>query len=159
MGRPSSFTPEWAERICAKIAEGNAVYEVAELDGFPSEATIFRWLATQDPEPKEGEEGKVRPHEAFREAYARACELRAQPRFERLRKYADQVASGAMDPQAARAAADIEKWCLGREAPKKYGDAVTVKGDPANPLQIRTKRELTDAELMALAAGGLREAV
>lgn len=155
VGRPSRFTPEWAERVCSKIAEGMAVYQVGKLEGFPAEATIYRWLAAEDVGQKEGEVG---PHAAFREAYARACELRATPRFEKLRKIADDVARGAIDPQAARAAADIEKWCLGREMPKKYGDAMTLRGDKDNPLQIRKAPELSDEELAALAAGGLREA-
>lgn len=141
IGRPTAFTPLLAERVCLKVIEGIGIERVGKLEGFPSAATIYRWLGKEGPE-----------FEAFREKYARACELRAAARFEKLREIGDKVAEGKIDPQAARAAADIEKWCLAREAPRKFGDAVTIRGDKDNPLQV-TARTMTEAELLAIAAG------
>lgn len=142
VGRPTAFNPEIADRICVKVAEGLGIERVGKLDGFPAAGTIYRWLA------KEGEQFDV-----FRENYARATEIRADARFEKLREIAEQTAEGSLDPQAARAAADIEKWCLAREKPRKYGDAMTVRGDKDNPLQVRQSLDLSETELLAIAAG------
>lgn len=148
IGRPTRFTPELAERVCNFIAQGDIIAEVEKREGMPGKSSIFRWLAT------EGES-----YQAFRESYARACKLRTAPRVERLREIGEMAAAGKVDAAGARVLADIEKWCLAREEPKKYGDAYTVKGDKENPLQVQqSPRDLTDEELAALAAGGLREA-
>lgn len=141
-GRPTSFTPILAERVCAKIVEGKSVYAIGKLDGFPSETTVFRWLGKEGPE-----------YDVFRKDYARAREMRAEARFERLRDIGDQTVAGKIDPAAARAAADIEKWCLGRENAPKYGDAMTLKGDAKNPLALRRVVDMSEAELLAAAAG------
>lgn len=141
-GRPTAFTPLLAERVCLKIVEGKSVMAIGKLPGFPSETTVFRWL---------GKEGPA--YDVFRKDYARAREARAEARFERLRDIGDKVAEGKIDPQAARAAADIEKWCLGRENAKKYGDAMTLKGDPKNPLAITRTVDMTEADLLAVAGG------
>lgn len=156
--RPVRFTPELGERVCAKIAVGLSVKKIGKLSGFPAEGTIFRWLATQDPEPKQGEEGQVRPFDAFREQYMRAREIRADARFESLDNIMDDLRKGVIDAQQARVMMDAIKWQTGKEKAKVYGDAVTLKGDKDNPLQIRKAPELSDEELAALAAGGLREA-
>lgn len=146
IGRPSTFTPELAERACAYIAQGLTVSQMAAKEGMPTFRTFFRWLAS------EGE-----AFAAFRQQYVRARELRAEARFERMRTIARKAERGLIDPAAARVSADIEKWCLGRES-GKYGESLTLKGDKDNPLQHRVARELTDEELQALAAGGLRAA-
>jgi hypothetical protein len=141
-GRPSSFTPIIAEQICVKVMEGMGLERVGDLEGFPSTTTMYRWL---------GSEGDQ--FEAFREKYARACEVRAGARFEKLREWGEKAAEGRLDPAAARAAADIEKWCLARENPRKYGDAMTLKGDKDNPLRIGKPIDLDERALLAIAAG------
>lgn len=142
VGRPTAFTPELADRICVKVAEGLGIERVGKLEGFPAAGTIYRWMA------KPGAE-----YDKFRENYARATEARADARFEKLREIAEKTAEGKLDPQAARAAADIEKWCLARERPRKYGEAMTLRGDKDNPLAVTQSIELSEAELLAIAAG------
>lgn len=142
IGRPTLFTPVLAERICTKVAEGMGIERIGELEDFPDASTIYRWMA------KDGTE-----YDAFRERYARACELRAGARFEKLREIGDKLLEGKLDPQAARVAADIEKWSLAREAPKKYGDAMTLKGDKDNPLRLAKAVDLSEDELLLIAAG------
>lgn len=142
MARPSSFTAEVAERVCNLVAIGESVRAIGDMDGMPTKPTIRRWLSSS------GEQ-----FEAFRAQYARACELRAA-------QYADEIVDIADDPglrpDDKRVRIDARKWIVSKMLPKVYGDAVTVRGDADNPLQVRTTREMSDEELMALAAGGLR---
>ena len=141
-GRPTSFTPVLAERVCAKVMEGMGLERVGALKGFPATKTMYRWLGKEGPE-----------YDVFRQNYARACEVRAGARFKKLREWGERAAEGKMDPAAARAAADIEKWCLAREAPRKYGDAMTLRGDKDNPLRVTKTIDLSDDDLLATAAG------
>lgn len=141
-GRPSLFTPVLAERVCELIAEGNSLHSIEQQDGMPSLATIMRWLNKQGAE-----------FDAFRANYARAREARADARFERIDKVVDDMRTGVIDPQQARVEIDAIKWQAGKENSRRYGDAVTLKGDKDNPLQIAKPVDLSDADLLALAAG------
>lgn len=144
MGRPSSYTPVLAERICALVAEGKSLRAIEEVDGMPTMTTIMRWM---------GQEGEG--FDAFRVQYARAREARADARFESIDTVIDDMRAGKIDAQQARVQIDAIKWQAGKENGRRYGDAMTLKGDKDNPLQVRTPRDMSDAELLAAASGGL----
>jgi hypothetical protein len=57
IGRPTKYSPEWAEGFCALIAEGQSVAEICERRDQPSQQSVYTWL---------------REDEDFRERYARA---------------------------------------------------------------------------------------
>lgn len=161
MGRPTAFTPELGERVCMLIAEGASVAKVGRMQGMPSHRTIYRWLATADAVPAgEGEEGdtkKSRPYDAFRQQYLRAREIRADSRFESVDSVIEDMRKGRIDANQARVQIDAIKWQVGKENAKRYGDAVTLRGDKDNPVQVqqRTTIEMSEAELHAVAAKGL----
>jgi terminase small subunit-like protein len=60
--RPSSYTPEQVEAICALIAQGKSLRSICERADMPSKSMVMRWLAE---------------HEEFRDQYARAHEQQA----------------------------------------------------------------------------------
>jgi hypothetical protein len=153
-GRPSMFTPTLGLRICSLIRGMEPYHLIWQMEGLPDEATFFRWLA------KDGEE-----FELFRESVVRAREDRASNRLHRIellqRRLTDPSPEVGMplDAQQVRAAIEAERILMECEAPRKYGKSITIKGDPKNPIQVnRTPKDLTDAELMALARGGLEGA-
>jgi len=45
------------------------------------------------------------------------------------------------------------RWRASKIAAREYGDAVTLKGDKDNPLRVSRATELSDDELLAIAAG------
>lgn len=117
MGRHSSFTPEIAETICRRIAEGESLRAICEDEGFPSAETVRRWLASDE-------------HEEFRVQYARAREDQAD-------FYADEIieiADKAEDAAKARLQVDARKWKASKLAPKKYGDKIQHTGDGGGPM-------------------------
>lgn len=158
MGRPSIFTPELAERLCQRIAEGRSLRKACGLPDMPSKRTVLRWLAAQDPTPPvvDGAIPRPGPFDAFRAQYARACAIRGEARGDEIDDYKAQLLAGTLKADAARVLIDATKWQASKEAPKKYGEAITIKGDKDNPIETRTRHDMTDAELLALAAGRLR---
>lgn len=112
MGRPSSFTQEIADRICSEISEGSNLNKLCELDGFPAQDTVYKWLLK---------------HAEFAENYARARITRASVRADRIDDYCKRVISGELDANQARVIIDAEKWQAAHEAPKVYGDAMQLK--------------------------------
>ena len=158
--RPVRFSPEVGDRVCMRIAEGRSIRQACLGDGLPTMRTFMRWLATADVADPDRPADEPGPYEALRQHYARAREMRADARFEELDHVLYLARTGKMDAQTARVHLDAIKWQTGKEAPKKYGEKLTLSGDKDNPLQVQNSSplELSDEQLAMLAAGGIRGA-
>jgi hypothetical protein len=133
MGRPSTFTQEIADEICARVMESDyGLEEICEADDLPSARTVFRWLAA---------------HESFRQQYARAKEAQGHVQADRGLK----DALTATDASLGRLKFDARKWAASKLAPKQYGDKLELGGG----LSLEHKRavEMSEEELLAIAAG------
>lgn len=119
MGRPTIRTPENAAAVCAKLAEGKSLRQIEKMEGMPSAASIYEWLA-EDAE--------------FSEQYARAREAQADALAEECLEIVDRSDLKADDK---RVRFDARKWYASKLQPKKYGDATTIKGDAENPLPVK----------------------
>ena len=106
IGRPSDYTPELADRICAALAEGASLNKTCMRADMPSAASVFSWI------------GK---HSDFLEKYTRATSERREVRKEQL---LDIPVDEDIDPQRGRLLSDNIKWVLAKEEPKKYGDKI-----------------------------------
>jgi hypothetical protein len=117
-GRPSGFSPDIANAICERIANGESLRTICEEDGQPDKATVFRWLASNT---------------EFRDQYAHAREMQAET-------YADEmvnIADAAKDANLARLQIDARKWKASKLAPKKYGDKVALTGGDEGDAPIK----------------------
>ncbi|MGK9174118.1 ubiquitin carboxyl-hydrolase [Yokenella regensburgei] len=124
-GRPSEYTSEVADDICALIASGESLLKVCKKQEMPDKSTVFRWLAV---------------HEEFRDKYAKATEARADAIFEDMFDIADDVIPDSAEVAKARLRVDTRKWALARMNPRKYGDKVTneLVGKDGGAIQIET---------------------
>ena len=129
-GRPSKFTPDIAEAICQRIAEGESLRSVCRGDDMPDKSTVLRWLDD---------------NEEFRDQYARAREAQADHFAEEIIEIADdatndfmerkrkdgslETALNAENIQRSRLRVDARKWLMARMAPKKYGSRIVHEGD------------------------------
>jgi len=143
-GRPSVMTGPMIERICARIAKGEALHRMCEEKGMPSQASVFRALERD---------------QAFREKYARAKELQAELYAAQIVEIADDSSKDIVIDKDGNAATDHEvvarsrlrvdarKWLASKLAPKKYGDKVQVGGaDDLPPIQQESKITLSPEE-------------
>lgn len=110
-GRPTLYSPELGERICELVANRVPVAEICAMDGMPDKSTLYRWK---------------RVYRDFSDNYARAREERADARQDHIDWISDQVRLGILDPAAARVMIDAEKWQMGKEKPKAYGERTTT---------------------------------
>lgn len=124
-GRPSTFTMDIAEELCARIAQGNSLSKVCEADDMPTVACIYKWF------------GK---YPELVELYARAKEDSADADQDRLDQIAEKVLTGEYEPQQARVAADIIKWSASKKRPKKYGDRQTIEHEVSSDMAERLQR-------------------
>lgn len=113
-GRPSIYTDELAEQICARLMEGESLRSVCRDDAMPDLTTVCRWLANPE------------KHAEFCHQYALAREIQAE-------LFADDImgiSDGSSDSddnvrvQRDKLRVDSRKWVASRLLPKKYGDKV-----------------------------------
>lgn len=120
LGRPSIFTQELADRICAELSEGKSLRTVCSEEGMPDKSTVFNWMRTQP---------------TFLDQYARAKQESADALAEEIIDISDDsiavIKSGAEKKsgalaQAQRLRVDTRKWIMSKMKPKKYGEKVDV---------------------------------
>ena len=63
MARPTIFSEELADAICERLAAGESLIRICGGDDFPSDGTVYRWIATIP---------------AFRDKYAQARSVQAE---------------------------------------------------------------------------------
>lgn len=127
IGRPSLYSQELADRICAELSEGKSMRTVCKDESMPCLSTVFKW---------------IRENEIFLQQYVRAKENSADAQHEMLNDIGDEaieeVRISTLDPKAKNALvnayklkADNLKWSMSKMKPKKYGDKLdlTTKGE------------------------------
>ena len=120
-GRPSEFTQEIADEICARVVDSDyGLEQICQADDLPSARTVFRWLAA---------------NEAFRQQYARAKEMQGHVQADRGLK----DALTATDASLGRLRFDARKWAASKLAPKVYGDKVALTGGSEGDAPIKTQ--------------------
>jgi len=149
--------------LCAVTAESEKGIKrlcksLQELDStFPPCRTIRDWIAAD---------------EGFAAQYARSKEQQADHIFEQIIDIADddsedELFVGGEDESGAsakrvqnsefiarsRLKVDARKWVVSKLLPRKYGDKVTLGGDPDNPLVHEHKHEISDEALTAIILG------
>lgn len=138
-GRPSEYTPEKAEEICAWMSDGGSLRQYCMQEGAPAFSTVCRWR---------------RQNEDFRANYDQAREDWADAVFEELFEISD---DGTNDTYTvhdnegnemervnhdhisrSKLRVDTRKWALARMNARRFGDrqAIDVGGQKENPLNL-----------------------
>lgn len=116
LGRPSDYTPELADEICTRLANGESLRAICSSDRddwMPHIGTVLRWVGQ---------------HEEFREQYARAREIQAETMADEIIGIADDADIDAGAGVAkARLQVDARKWVASKLLPKKYGDKLQAE--------------------------------
>jgi hypothetical protein len=128
-GRPSLYTQELADKICAELALGKSMRTVCRPDEMPDMSTVFRWLRTNN---------------EFCKQYARAKEESTDAMAEEVLDIADDSSNDWMlvhkgkesfhmeDKEAvnrSKLRVDTRKWLMSKMKPKKYGDKLDLTSD------------------------------
>jgi hypothetical protein len=152
-GRPSGYTQEIADRICARLVDGLSLRTICKADDMPSCQTVYTWL-------------RSRPE--FLDQYARAKEDAADAFAEEMLDIADEGTNdwmAANDPEnlgyklngehinRSRLRVDTRKWIASKLKPKKYGEKVQTEltGKDGGPIETADMTEVELARRIAFA--------
>lgn len=128
VGRPPTYDRQVTMKtICDLVADKHTLNQICKRKDMPSNETVREWMLEDD---------------ELAVMYACARELRADARADRIDELTQMVLDKKLDPAAARVIIDSEKWLAGKELPKRYGEKMTLAGDPENPLQGMTDEQL-----------------
>lgn len=127
MARPTIYSQELADSICAELSEGVSLRGVCMKEDMPDAATVFRWLRTND---------------EFCKQYARAKQESADAMAEEILDISDdgtndwegrEIAGGrtiiALNTEAVQRSklrVDTRKWLMAKMKPKRYGDQLDI---------------------------------
>ena len=129
-GRPSIYSQELTDIVCARIADGQSLRRIARDEGMPGLTTIFTWL---------------REYPEFRDQYELAKSSQADAMEEDMLDIADMPPAMTQDGKVdsgdvahMRLRIDTRKWIASKLKPKKYGDKIEqeIKGEIGLTVQI-----------------------
>lgn len=133
MGRHSSYTPELADEICDRMANGESLRSIC-VGEMPDRCTVARWQ-------------EARPE--FAAKCARANEMGADASADHIQHLADETVAGTIDPRAAQVAIGTYQWLIERKNQRKWGNKSSVElsgsvdlGSAAELLQQKRKERL-----------------
>lgn len=118
-GRPSTKTPELVEEIFERLARGEPMARICELDHMPSFTTVWRWEQAD---------------EEFRKGSARARELGTHYLADDCLRIAD---DGDLEPADKRVRIDTRLRLIGKWNARAYGDRIAHVGGGPNDAPIR----------------------
>jgi hypothetical protein len=104
------YTEELAEQILDRLAAGESMVQICKDEDMPGLRTVMRW---------------AKENEAFGIGYAHAREAQAEVMDDKILNAAD--AANAVNAVAQRVKVEAYKWRAAKLAPKRYGDATTLK--------------------------------
>ena len=143
-----AYSQDIADKICARLAEGESLRSICRDDEFPNRCEVFRWLADD-------------ANTAFRDQYARAKEFGIEALADDITEISDDARNDWMERsgeddrgwvangehiQRSKLRVDARKWLLSKLAPKKYGDKLdmtvdaTVKGSVSYQANIPPRK-------------------
>jgi hypothetical protein len=140
-GRPTVYTQELADAICARLAQGETLKSICRNDGMPDDATVRTWA--------------LNDYQGFYPRYACARQLGLDAMADQLLEIADDGTKDfKLDSHGnliadhehinrSRLRVDTRKWYLSKLAPKRYGEKVDVNvgGQSENPVATVIKWE------------------
>ena len=141
-GRPSTFTPELAGRICELLEDGMSLRQIGALPDMPDRGTVVRWMQSD---------------EKFADMVDRARVEQADLMDDRILEVAEKVERGELNPHAGKVVISAFQWRAEKLKPKRYGNRLDVtSGD--RPLEHLSDEELNARLMDACRAIGISEA-
>lgn len=139
VGRPSDYTQEKADTLCAMLAQGISLRTACLSEDMPSVATAFAWMRKFPEFLKQYETAKAECADALVEEMLDIADDGTNDWMEKRDK--DGAVIGwqinGEHVQRSRLRVDTRKWAASKLKPKKYGEKIesTLQGPDGGPIE------------------------
>lgn len=148
MGRPSKYTPELVEEICARLAKGEPMTVICRsAERFPDPATVWRW-AEDMPDVAQA---IARARLAGEDSIAEDCMLIADDATGDYRLGEKNPLVDTDHIQRSKLRIETRLKLLAKWNPKKWGDSIRQEVTGANGGPIETKEMGTNESARRIA--------
>lgn len=153
MGRPTLYSPDLADAICARLADGESLRSVCADEDMPAASTVFNWLRTKPEFVEQYARAKEEAADAFAEEMLDIADDGSNDWMERFGKEGESVGwqLNGEHVQRSRLRIDTRKWLASKLKPKKYAERSSV--DLSGELSHRIAMDLSDEQLARIAIG------
>lgn len=134
MGRPSKYSPELVDAICARLADGEPLAQIVRDEAMPGKTTVWDW---------------EQAHPGVSERIARARLDGYDAIAAQARLTARGAGDSAGDVQRDKLIVDTDLKLLAKWDPRRYGDRMTLSNDPEQPFG-KASDEALEAKFQAL---------
>lgn len=111
-GRPSEYTPEMGDLICAWVRNGHSLSKFCQMYGLANE-TVHRWL---------------RSNSSFHAAYCTAHDDRTDTLADQMLDMLDDAEGASLEEIALlKLKVDTRKWIASKLRPQKWGDKTLIE--------------------------------
>ena len=145
-GRPSTYDPITARKMCEQLSDGIPLRQICRQEGFPAWRTVYDWMRKD----ADLSTAIACAREIGQDAIAEDIyQLIEQPpeRIEDEKGYS-RIDNGHV--QWVKMQSEIKLKLLAKWNPKRYGDRVTHSGDDQNPVVIEQNVSVFGELLKAL---------
>lgn len=134
-GRPSDYSKELADDLCAQLAEGKSLRSVCLAESMPSCRTVFTWLRTYPQFLQQYEKAKEECADALADEMLDIADDGSNDWMEKRNAEGEMIGwqVNGEHVQRSRLRIDSRKWIASKLKPKKYGDKLAVGGDENAP--------------------------
>jgi len=138
------YTPELAQRICERLAEGEPLDSICRDDDMPSASTVRRWAIERDDFAADSARAYALGYETLAEQCLHIADTPMIGQKTKISAEGVEVMEGDMI-EHRRLRIDTRMRLLGKWAPKRYGDKVALTGPDGGAVQIeRIERTIVD---------------
>ena len=137
-GRPSTYDPAVAARICEMLSEGIPLREICRGEGMPPWRTVYSWME-RDPDLAAS---IARARDLGYDAIAEECLLIADtPKTGKKVTMSEDGMTETVEDMLGHRKLQIETRLklLAKWNPKKYGERVALAGDADSPIKVEAE--------------------
>ena len=127
-GRPSTYTQDIAERLCAQLAQGMSMHRACEPDDMPSKRSVFNWLRTNKEFLHQYENAKAEAADFLAEEMIEIADDGTNDYMTKKNNDGTEYeVANTEHIQRSRLRIDARKWIASKLKPKKYGDKTAME--------------------------------
>jgi len=132
IGRPTKWTQEIEDDICARLSRGEPLRAICRTEGYPEWNTFYSWMERSEALSARVALARENGVEAI--AQDTLAMIDAEPRYVEDAKGGTRIDAGYV--QWLKLRTEQRMKLLACWSPNRYGNRVQVAGDKENPLQI-----------------------